>query len=92
MVPYEALCTGLGLLLAWLPLLVHGPIAEKFDTVRINGAIAVWAFYSARMLIGFLIGITRWPRPWYLRGPLCGLVAMLPVSIVSLATPGCAWV
>lgn len=60
-VPYGLVCTALGLAIAWLPLLVHGPIAEKFDTVRINGAIAVWAFYGARMLIGFLVGITRWP-------------------------------
>ncbi len=29
--PYAALCTLLGLVVGWLPLLVHGPITEKFD-------------------------------------------------------------
>jgi hypothetical protein len=87
--PYPLLCTLVGVPLAALPALVHGPIAYKFDVLGIRGGLAVWAFYSARLLIGFLVGVTAWPRRWYLRGPLCGLVAMFPVTLVALATPGC---
>ncbi len=89
--PYPLLCTLLGLLFGWLPRLGHGPIPEKFNVLYINGAIAVWGYYSARLLIGFLIGITRWPAPWYLRGPLCGCVMMFPLALVSLAMPGCGF-
>ncbi len=87
--PYPLICTLLGLMLGWLPALLHGPIPQKFNVLYIQGAIAVWAYYSARLLIGFLVGISVWPARWYLRGPLCGLVAMLPVTLISLATPGC---
>lgn len=38
-----------------------------------------------------LVGITRWPAAWWLRGPMCGLLMMFPLSMVSLATPGCGW-
>lgn len=68
---------------------LHGPIPEKYDVLYIRGAIAVWGWYTARLSIGFLVGITRWPSQWYLRGPLCGLLLMFPLSLVSLATPGC---
>jgi hypothetical protein len=51
----------------------------------------VWAFYSARLLVGLWVGLTTWPRQWWLRGPLCGGLAMLPVVFVSLATPECGW-
>ena len=47
------------------------------------------AFYSARLLIGFFVGITTWPRPWYARGPLCGFLLMLPPGLIALASPGC---
>jgi len=87
--PYALVCTLVGLPLAWLPPLVHGPIPEKFNLLYIKGSIAVWGWYSARMMIGFLVGITRWPRPWYLRGPLCGFLAMFPLGLVSVATPNC---
>ena len=87
--PYAAVCAALGLALGWLPILVHGPIAEKFDVLYIRGAIAVWGFYVARLSIGFWIGITRWPERWWLRGPLVGGLVMLPLGIVLLATPGC---
>ena len=87
--PYPLVCVLLGLVLAWGPRLVHGPIPYKFAILGIQGDTAVWAFYTARLLIGFLVGITAWPTRWYLRGPLCGLVAMLPVGLVALATPGC---
>ena len=41
------------------------------------------------LLIGLLVGMTTWPQAWYLRGPVCGLLMMLPVGLVALATPGC---
>jgi hypothetical protein len=88
-IPYALLCTLLGLVIGWFPALVHGPIPYKFNILRLNGAVAVWAFYSARLLIGFLVGITRWPARWQLRGPLCGVLMMLPPSLIALATPGC---
>ena len=86
---YPLVCTALGLVLGWAPMLFHGPIPEKFDIFYLRGAVAVWAFYSARLLIGFLVGITTWPERWLLRGPLIGGLSMLPVTFVALATPGC---
>lgn len=86
---YALICVGLGLVLGWLPVLVHGPIPEKFDIHYLRGAVAVWAFYSARLLIGLWVGITTWPEPWPLRGALVGGLGMLPVTFVALATPGC---
>ncbi len=89
--PYPLLCFLIGLPLAWLPTLVHGPIPEKYNVLYVQGSIAVWGWYSARMLIGFLVGITFWPKPWYLRGPMCGFLAMFPLGLVSVATPGCGF-
>jgi hypothetical protein len=89
--PYPLVCTLLGLVLGWLPWWIHGPIAEKFNVLYIRGVIAVWGFYTARCMIGFLVGVTRWPRPWYLRGPLFGFLALLPLTVVSLAMPGCGF-
>ena len=89
--PYPLLCTLIGLVLGWFPMLVHGPIPEKFNQLYIRGSTAVWAFYSARLLIGYLVGISRWPTAWWLRGPLCGLVTMFPLTLISLAMPGCGW-
>ena len=91
MLPYSRLCTLLGLVLGWLPILVHGPIPQKFNVLYIRGAVAVWGFYIAHMLIGFMVGITRWPERWYLRGPLCGVLMLLPLTFISLAMPGCGW-
>ena len=88
-IPYALLCALIGFALGWLPMLVHGPIPEKYNVLYIRGAVAVWGWYTARLLIGFLVGITRWPPRWYLRGPLCGLLMLFPLSLVSLATPGC---
>ncbi len=90
-VPYPLLCTVLGLVLGWLPLLIHGPIPEKFNVLYIRGAIAIWAFYSARLLVGFFVGISAWPARWYLRGPLCGFLTLLPVTFIALATPRCGF-
>jgi len=87
--PYPLLCTLLGLALGWLPAQLHGPIAEKFNPHYIQGAVAVWAFTSARLLVGFFVGISTWPSCWYLRGPLVGALVMLPVSFVPLAMPEC---
>ena len=88
---YAVVCTLIGVVVGWLPVFIHGPIPAKFNVLYIRGSTAVWAFYSARLLIGFLVGITRWPSAWYLRGPLCGIVMMFPLTLVSLAMPGCGW-
>lgn len=89
--PYPLVCVALGLVLGWLPRLVHGPIAEKFDVLYIQGSIAVWGYYSARMLIGVWVGLTTWPARWYLRGPLCGFLSLWPLTLIALATPGCGF-
>ncbi|MEO8604095.1 MAG: hypothetical protein ABI629_16085 [bacterium] len=87
--PYALLCALIGVGLGWMPMLVHGPIPEKYNVLYIRGDVAVWGWYTARLLIGFLVGITRWPPQWWLRGPLCGALMLFPLSLVSLATPGC---
>ena len=86
---YLLLCTVLGLGVGWLPNLVHGPIPYKFNIHGIRGDVAVWGWHTARLGVGFLVGITRWPERWYLRGPLCGALMLLPLGFVSLATPEC---
>lgn len=86
---YPLVCALLGLVVGWLPVFFHGPIPQKFDVLYIRGDIAVWAFYSARLMIGLVVGLTVWPPRWWQRGPLCGLLMMLPVGLVALATPGC---
>jgi len=88
-VPYRLLCFLIGLPLAWIPFFLHGPIPQKYDILHIKGAVAVWGWYTARMLIGFWVGNAGWPARWWLRGALCGFTVMLPLTIVSLATPGC---
>jgi hypothetical protein len=88
-VPYPLVCALLGAGLGWVPKLLHGPIPYKFDVHYLNGAWMVWAFYSARMLIGLWVGLTSRPRAWWLRGPLCGALGMFPVLFISLATPEC---
>lgn len=89
--PYPLVCLLLGLVLGWGPRLVHGPIAEKFDLLYIKGSIAVWGFYTARLLIGVAVGVSVRPARWYLRGPLCGVAMMSPVALIALATPGCGF-
>jgi hypothetical protein len=86
---YPLLCTLVGIVVGSLPRLVHGPIQEKFDVLFLQGAVAVWGWYVARCSIGLLVGITRWPERWWLRGPLCGALLLVPLCFVSLATPGC---
>jgi hypothetical protein len=90
-ISYTLLCSLLGAGLGQVPRFLHGPIPYKFDIHYLHGEVLVWAFYSARMLVGLWVGITTWPRPWWVRGPLCGALAMLPVVFVSLATPECGW-
>ena len=41
------------------------------------------------MSIGLLVGITVRPRSWWLRGPLVGSLALLPLGFISLAVPTC---
>ena len=89
--PYALVCLGLGLLLGWLPLLFHGPIPEKFNVLYIQGSVAVWGFYGARCSIGLWVGLTGLPTRWYLRGPLCGFLALLPLTVISLAMPRCGF-
>jgi hypothetical protein len=64
---------------------------QKFDLLYIEGSIAVWSYYSARMLIGFWVGITTWPSAWWVRGPMCGFLSVFPLTLISLAMPGCGW-
>jgi len=86
---YVAVCIALGLALGWLPGLVHGPIPEKWDLHAVRGAVLVWGYYVARLSIGMWVGITSVPSAWYLRGPLCGAMAMIPLGFVGLANPLC---
>jgi hypothetical protein len=86
---YAAVCAALGLALGWLPAFVHGPIPEKWNVYGVHGAVLVWGYYVARMSIGLWVGITSLPAPWYLRGPLCGALAMLPLGFVGLSNPLC---
>lgn len=88
-VPYPVVCAVLGAIIGWVPSFFHGPIPEKFSIFHLNGPVAVWAFYTARMLIGSLVGLAVWPRTWWVRGPLAGLFMIMPVGFISLATPGC---
>jgi hypothetical protein len=87
--PYLAVCVALGLGLGWLPMFLHGPIAEKFDVLYIEGRIAVWSYYVARCAIGFWVGATAFPRRWWLRGPLIGALVVFPLTLISVAMPGC---
>jgi len=88
---YVALCSLVGFILGWLPMFLHGPIPEKYLILHIDGRIAVWGWYVARLLIGFYVGIAAWPRVWFVRGALWGFLSIFPLTIVSLATPGCGF-
>lgn len=89
--PYPVLCLALGLVLGWLPVLIHGPIPEKFNVLYIRGDVAIWTFYTARLSIGFLVGISIWPRLGWLRGSLLGALVMLPPGMLALGTPRCGF-
>jgi hypothetical protein len=86
---YTAICTALGLAIGWLPGLAHGPIAEKWDVHGIAGSLVVAGYYVARLSIGLWVGITSVPAAWYLRGPLCGVLAMLPLGFIGLSNSLC---
>jgi hypothetical protein len=88
-VPYPLLCTLLGLAAGWLPMLLHGPIPEKFNVLYIQGSLAIWTFYVPRLSIGFWVGIAAWPQRWWLRGPLLGALAMLGPGMLALGMPRC---
>ncbi len=87
--PYPVWCALLGIVLGWLPRFFHGPIPQKFDVFYLHGSIIVWGWYTARMLIGTLVGITHTPERWWLRGPMIGALTILPLGIVSLGVPNC---
>jgi hypothetical protein len=89
--PYLPVCILLGIVLGQIPRFLHGPIPYKFDIHYLHGSRMVWAFYTARMMIGFWVGATAWPSVWWLRGPLCGALTILPVLFISLSTPECGW-
>lgn len=86
---YRVVATCTGIVATVIPYVLHGPIPEKLDRVRLNGAIVVWAYYVARMLIGFVVATTSWPPAWWIRGPLFGFLVMLPCGLFALGTPGC---
>lgn len=86
---YTAVCIALGLALGWLPAIVHGPIPEKWDVQSVRGSVLVWGYHVARLSIGMWVGITSVPSAWYLRGPLCGAMAMIPLGFVGLSNPLC---
>lgn len=90
-IPYPLLCALLGFVLGWVPILVHGPIPDKFNVLYIEGSIAIWAFYGARLMIGLVVGISVLPRSWWLRSPLLGTLLMLPPGLIALATPRCGF-
>ena len=89
---YPLVCIAAGLAYGWVPGLLHGPIPYKYNILHIHGSIAVAGFYAARLLIGLMVGITWIPARWYLRGPMCGFLTMFPLTMISLATPGCGGV
>lgn len=86
---YTATCVALGLALGWMPGLVHGPVPEKWNVQTVDGSIVVWGYVLARLSIGLWVGISAVPSAWYLRGPLCGALALLPLGLVGLANPHC---
>lgn len=88
-VRYVALCTALGLVLGWLPGLVHGPIPEKWSIHGVDGDLVVWCYVAGRLSIGLWVGLTSLPEAWYLRGPLCGALAMLPIAMLGLSNQYC---
>ena len=92
--PYAALCALIGLIIGWFPMFFHGPIPEKWGLFAsqygwIDGKVMVWAYYVQRLLIGAAVGITVWPRQWFFRGPLVGVVMMIPLGIVAMSNPLC---
>ncbi len=86
---YRLTCIVAGVVFGLLPGLFHGPIPYKYDVLHIDGHIAVAGFYAARMMIGAFVGLTNYPGAWYIRGPMCGFLVMFPLTMISLATPGC---
>ena len=87
---YIGVCAAAGLALGWIPSLLHGPSPDKFAILHIDGS-AVWAWHLARSLIGLVVGVAALPRRWYVRGPLCGAAAILPLTLVSRAMPACGY-
>ena len=88
-IPFPLVCAVLGLVLGWIPILLHGPRREEFDVLYVIGDVAVWGFYAGRCGIGLWIGLTAFPRRWFLRGPMCGFLAIIPLAMIQLAMPRC---
>ena len=86
---YVPLCTVIGLAIGWVPMLFHGPIPEKWDYYYVDGSIMVWGYYVARASIGWWVGTTTFPPQWFLRGPLCGALVMIPLGFIALGNPLC---
>lgn len=86
---YVAVCGVLGLALGWLPGLVHGPIPQKWNVGPVDGRYVVSAYVVARSAIGLWVGLASVPAAWWLRGPLCGALVLLPLGFVGLANPAC---
>ena len=65
-------------------------IRKPVTVLMITMIVVIFGIVSLTT-IGLLVGITRYPSAWFVRGPLCGLLMMAPVTVISLATPGCGW-
>lgn len=53
-----------------------------------SGALAlpiVWAIFTGRMLIGFVIGISTLKLPWAIHGSLMGLIVGLPSAVGAMS-------
>jgi hypothetical protein len=86
---YVATSVALGLVLGWLPGFAHGPIAAKWDVHGVDGEWVVWAYRAARLSIGMWVGVVAVPAAWALRGPLCGMLVMMPLGMVGLSNEYC---
>jgi hypothetical protein len=40
---------------------------------------SVWAIILAQVLIGLIVGLVRWPAPWWGKGILYGIAVNLPL-------------
>lgn len=84
---YRVVCIATGALGASAAGWILGPRPELFLAHDIAGEITVWAYHASRLAVGVWVAISVWPRPWLVRGPLCGALAMVPVAWISQALP-----
>lgn len=90
-IPYRLLCALLGFGLGWLPMLVHGAIPQQFNLLYISRC-------GRRVRVLLRASADRLPRgDHHLAGfvvlarPMCGLLMLFPLTLISLAMPGCGW-